>query len=131
MKPLNKQQQIKRAQSVFNSEIYGMFAFQTIVVKDWVHTFNQPYNRLKDESGLAIVHSYFAFLGNHHGNTLFQNEKGEISEEVRLAFNKLSYDIKNGEIWNPTLKEFSEYVQPIMSYGLNQLQEFTNYRCII
>jgi hypothetical protein len=130
-KPLNKRQQIIRAQSVFNSEIYELSAFQTIVVKDWVHAFNQPYNRLKEESGLAIVHSYFSFLGKHHGNTLFQNEKGEISEEVRASFNQLKKDLRNGEIWNPTLKEFNEYVQPIMSYDLNQLREFTNYRCII
>jgi hypothetical protein len=131
IKPLDKQKQIMRAQSMFNTEINGMTSFQTIVVKDWVHAFSQPYLRLKEESGLAIIHSYFSFLGKHHGNTLFQNERGEISEEVIASFNKLRKDIQNQEIWNPTLKEFNEYVQPIMSYNLNQLRELTNYRCII
>jgi hypothetical protein len=121
-KPLNKRQQIMRAQSVFNSEIYEMSAFQTIVVKDWVHAFSQPYYRLKEESGLSIVHSYFSFLGKHHQNTLFQNEKGEISEEVRASFKKLSCDIKNGEIWNPTLKEFGEYIKlNLLGVDLNDI----------
>lgn len=130
MKPLNKQKQIMRAQSVFNAEIPKLISFQTIVVKDWVQAFAQPYKRLIDESGLAIIHSYFSFLGEHHGNTLFQNEAGKISNNVGTSFRHLGEDIKKGEIWNPTLKEFVEYVNKLNANDCHSLKDLAHYRCI-
>jgi hypothetical protein len=129
-KAINKEELVKRAQCVFSSENPSITAFQTIVVKDWVNTLGKPYERLKDESGLSILHTYFSFLGKHHGNTLFQNENGEINEDVKSVFSRLKVDIDNGEVWNPTLNEFISYIQFLTEGDVDELISKYNHRYI-
>ena len=93
---LNLSLLIKRSQTVFNSELDGLQGFQSITVKDWVHALNLPLKRLQSESGLAIIHSYFAFLGKHHLNPLFLNKEGGTLSESIIALplavgNKLAF----------------------------------------
>lgn len=119
---LNLSLLIKRSQTVFNSELDGLQGFQSITVKDWVHALNLPLKRLQSESGLAIIHSYFAFLGNHHVNPLFLNKEGIVSKVVDESFSCLSNAIKRNEIWNPTLTEFNTHLEEMKTLNLESLE---------
>jgi hypothetical protein len=104
---------IKSTQIFFQTQVNGVTGFQTMVVKDWVRSFGEPLDLLVREKGVAIVHCYFAFLGKHHVNPLFENSTGAISNEVEISFAKLSELIRGGQIWNPTLTEFHAYIQEL------------------
>jgi hypothetical protein len=121
---------LKRSQCIFNSGITDIHGFQTIVVKDWLHALGMPLGVLKSESGLSIVHSYFSFLGKHHNNPLFMDERGSISMEVNEVFDSLGKDIEAGEIWNPTVSEFMEYLNHLYTIDLRETQDLVNMRYV-
>ena len=103
----------KSTQIFFPTQVLGVTGFQTIVVKDWVMSFGKPLDLLVQENGISIIHSYFAFLGKHHVNPLFENAAGVISNEVEISFAKLGKLIRAGQIWNPTLTEFYSFNQEL------------------
>jgi hypothetical protein len=119
LKPVDLKEKIKRSQVTFCTEVTGIIGFQTIVVKDWVNAFGIPYARLKRESGIAVLHSYFSFLGKHHVNTLFTDELGNMNENVRNSFMKLKKDIVKSEIWNPTLHEFVLFINELETIDIS------------
>jgi hypothetical protein len=103
----------RSAQIFFHTPIKEVLGFQSIVVKDWVWSFSEPLDLLVHEKGVSIVHSYFAFLGEHHINPLFNNLEGEISIDIENSFKKVSRLIAEGVLWNPTLNEFMSYYKKI------------------
>lgn len=111
LKTNSKNNSKKNTQIFFLTQNKNVTGFQTVVVKDWVKIFAEPLDRLVNERGVSIIHSYFAFLGNYHVNPLFQNSNGEISRDVENSFAKFGLLIRNGQIWNPTIAEFHNYTQ--------------------
>jgi hypothetical protein len=119
---------LRNAQSLFPSTREGVTAFQSIIVKDFVKAFGKPYRRLKEEFGLAIVHTYFSFLEGHHGSTLFLNPEGEVSIEVERVLESLGRDIKEGRVWNPTLDEFAEYHRILLRFDFERPDHSIHFR---
>lgn len=110
-KDLDKEDKIRRSQVIFRTRKIEIAFFQTLAVKNWALAFGQPLELLLKEKGVSILHTYFAFLGTHHKYPLFNSPEGQISREVRDAFKKIADLIENGEVWNPTLSEFSEFLK--------------------
>jgi hypothetical protein len=65
-------------------------------------------DKLIDESGLFIGHTYFSVPMNYHEGRLFTDEK-EINEKVSQNFTYISEKIKENKIWNPTVLELVEH----------------------
>jgi hypothetical protein len=108
---------VRRAQSVVFTEKAAMLSFQTILVKDFLHSFLRPYTKYKDESGLALVHCYFTHLGAHQANTFFMDEQGRVSVRICEIFETIGKDVSEGRVWNPTLSEFLEHIRTIIRTG--------------
>ena len=125
---LSISRKVRNAQSVFPSEHPGITAFQSIIVKDFKRSLGKPYERLKEECGLAILHTYFSFLGSHHGVTLFQSADGRVTNEIEKSFKTIGEDVRNGLIWNPTLHEFMEYCREISRFDFENAGEGLHQR---
>lgn len=110
---------IKRVQVFFHVIDNDVTFFQSIVVKDWVVAFGTPLENLVKEKGVAILHTYFSFMGKHHVNKMFLSENGNIDPLVDQAFSRLSKLISKNEIWNPTLVEFKKHVEEVSSIDLS------------
>lgn len=86
--------------------------FQTLAVKDFVHTFSSVnLETLSKEGGLCIAHTYFAFLESHHYGKMFLNPNGDMSAEIKETFKNIGQSIKHKQVWNPTFKELAEYFE--------------------
>lgn len=80
--------------------------FQTLAVRDYDIVFSaEGLERLQQEAGLMIAHTYFAFTGENHEGRLFKDESKELRPEAVAAFERLGEKIRAGQIWNPTLGE--------------------------
>lgn len=90
--------------------------FQTVSVKDFISVFSQPsLNKLKQEAGILVAHTYLAFLGRNHPGRLFLNESGAYNAEAKASVERLGKEIQAGKIWNPTVKELYEFHKKIQS----------------
>jgi hypothetical protein len=109
---------VKRVQIFFNSDLPNFYFFQTIAVKDWKLALEEPLDNLKLEKGVGILHTYFSFTGKHHHNPLFNENSNTINPKVVSGFDKLSHNIQEKNIWNPTLIEFSDFINKIQNIKL-------------
>ncbi|WP_296704955.1 hypothetical protein [Algoriphagus sp.] len=84
--------------------------FQTVSVKDFDSVFsNISLNKLLDECGLMIAHTYFAYLGGNHPGRLFEDETGKIRLGAETSLSNLGNLIQQEKVWNPTAFELMEY----------------------
>jgi hypothetical protein len=84
--------------------------FQTVSVKDFDSVFSKvSLEKLVDETGLIIAHTYFAFLGGNHPGRMFENESGQLREEAKKSLNNLGRLIQEKKVWNPTAIDLMDY----------------------
>lgn len=99
----------------FNHDIKGetFTVFQTIEMinfKQALHKNN--IDKLIEESGMFIAHTYFSAPLNYHAGRLF-HKKNEVDSIVDEKFKYLSEKIVSGHIWNPTLQEMVAYMEKL------------------
>lgn len=83
--------------------------FQTLELLDFINSFEKnSIDKLINENGLFIGHTYFAVQLSYHEGRLF-NDKNEINQKVSDNFNYLASKIREQKIWNPTLIELVGY----------------------
>jgi hypothetical protein len=61
-------------------------------------------DKLIDENGMFIAHTYFSVPLEYHEGRMFKSNT-EIDERVNANFTYLGEKIKDQQIWNPTLNE--------------------------
>lgn len=84
--------------------------FQTVSVKDFDSVFSKiSLEKLVDESGLIIAHTYFAYIGGNHPGRMFENESGKIRSGAESSLSNLGNLIQEKKVWNPTAFELMEY----------------------
>ncbi|MFN3755248.1 hypothetical protein [Flavobacterium sp.] len=86
------------------------YVFQTIEMIDFrmsLHPDN--INKLINESGIFIAHTYFSVPMKYHEGRMFKNPE-TIDEVVEANFKFLGEKMKNQEIWNPTIKELVQFL---------------------
>jgi hypothetical protein len=86
------------------------YVFQTLEMVDFKKSLSaRNIDKLMNEKGVFIAHTYFSVPITYHRGRIFKNSD-EIDEEVIRNFNTLGSKIMNKEIWNPTLKEFVSFL---------------------
>lgn len=92
---------------IIDSEVFTIF--QTLEMIDFVNSLKKDnINSIIEERGLFIAHTYFSVPMKYHTGRMIINNK--INPKVEENFQYLSEQIKLKKIWNPTLKELSEYL---------------------
>ncbi len=79
------------------------YIFQTLEMVDFINALHpENVEKLIDEKGLFIAHTYFsAPMAYHHGRMFKTSD--EVEFKVKSNFANLAIEIKNNNIWNPTL----------------------------
>ncbi|UPT71348.1 MAG: hypothetical protein M0D53_02820 [Flavobacterium sp. JAD_PAG50586_2] len=93
---------------VFKHNMAGndFYIFQTLEMIDFKKSLSADnIEKLINESGVFIAHTYFSVPMDYHTGRMFRNPI-EIDTVVAKNFAQLGTKITNGQIWNPTLKEF-------------------------
>lgn len=86
-----------------NHKVFNIF--QTVELLDFISSFDkESIDKLIDESGLFIGHTYFSVPLEYHEGKIF-NSDGNINQYVAKNFAYFSKKIINQEIWNPTVLE--------------------------
>jgi hypothetical protein len=86
------------------------FVFQTIEMNDFIAALHpKNCNKLIEESGLFIAHTYLSLPLTYH-NGRFLNNETKINPTVKSNFEYLASKIKEDKIWNPTLDELIAYL---------------------
>ena len=86
------------------------FVFQTLEMVDFRAALHpQNIDKLIQEKGICIAHTYFSVPMAYHTGRLFKTPN-TIDEMVAANFEYLSQKIQNGEVWNPTLKELVNFL---------------------
>ncbi|HQA73822.1 hypothetical protein [Flavobacterium sp.] len=79
--------------------------FQTVKIIDFRKALNKRnIDKLVNEKGIFIAHTYFSDSMKHHNGKLFKTPT-TIDESVAQNFSYLSKKINEKTIWNPTLNE--------------------------
>lgn len=86
------------------------FVFQTLEMVDFRAALH-PHNidKLIQEKGLFIAHTYFSVPMTYHTGRLFKTPN-TIDEKVAANFQYLAQKIRNKEVWNPTVKELVDFL---------------------
>lgn len=93
-----------------NQKETSISVFQTISVKDFGSVFSSSsLDKLENEKGLIIAHTYFAFLGGNHPGRLFMNDIGELNPNSKKSLLELGNRISSKQIWNPTVNELAVF----------------------
>ncbi len=106
--------------TIDKSEFY---IFQTLEMVDFINALHpENVKKLIDEKGLFIAHTYFsAPMAYHHGR-MFKTQD-EIEIKVKSNFANLASEIKNNNIWNPTLVDliahFKDFENAILDIDFN------------
>lgn len=86
------------------------FVFQTLEMVDFraaLHPKN--IDKLIQEKGLFIAHTYFSVPMAYHTGRLFKTPN-TIDEKVEANFQYLAQKIRNKEVWNPTVKQLVDFL---------------------
>ncbi|WP_395063672.1 hypothetical protein [Flavobacterium sp.] len=87
------------------------YIFQTLEMVDFKKSLSKEnIDLLLQEKGLFIAHTYFSVPMNYHQGKMFATTS-KIDQEVAANFNYLSENIKNNNIWNPTISELIGYMK--------------------
>lgn len=92
---------------VFNHTILNneFTIFQTLEMVDFKKSLHpKAIDKLIDENGMFIAHTYFSVPLEYHEGRMFKSNT-EIDERVNANFTYLGEKIKDQQIWNPTLNE--------------------------
>lgn len=83
--------------------------FQTLEVLDFINALNrQSIEKLMQESGMFIAHTYFSVPMEYHGGRIF-TKSGDVHPSVANNFEYLGKSIRQSKLWNPTLNELATY----------------------
>lgn len=86
------------------------YVFQTLEMIDFKKSLSAGnIEKLINESGVFIAHTYFSVPMEYHTGKMFRNSN-EIDSAVADNFADLGNRIAGGQIWNPTLKEFVNFL---------------------
>lgn len=111
----------------FDHEVDGITftVFQTIEMINFNQALHKNnIDKLIEEHGVFIAHTYFsAPLNYHEGRLFYKND--EVDSEVDRKFSYLSEKVKSKDIWNPTLKELVSYMKQLkkVMYDCNEKGE--------
>ncbi|HEX8269177.1 MAG TPA: hypothetical protein VF581_04740 [Flavobacterium sp.] len=84
--------------------------FQTIEMVDFKKALHpRNVDKLIDEKGIFIAHTYFSAPMNYHTGRMFATPS-EIDQTVQQNFLYLGQQISSGKIWNPTLNELTKFL---------------------
>lgn len=84
--------------------------FQTLEMIDFKKSLSaENIEKLINESGVFIAHTYFSVPMNYHTGKMFRNPN-EIDPTVTQNFAHMGSKIANSQIWNPTLNEFVNFL---------------------
>jgi len=85
------------------------YIFQTLEMLDFQKSLSKSnIEKLVQEKGVFVAHTYFSVPMEYHGGKLFSNAN-TINSLVYDNFKFLEEKIKSKEIWNPVLSELIEY----------------------
>jgi len=88
--------------------------FQTLFVRDFEVVFSeQALEKLLEEKGAFIAHTYFSYANPGHEGRLFEDSSWQVRPQTKEAFDRLSQLIKNQSIWNPTISEMKAFFDKI------------------
>jgi hypothetical protein len=86
-----------------NNSTYSIF--QTVEMLNFKTSLcKENIDKLINEKGLFIAHTYFSVPMNYHVGKLI-DKNGTVNEIVDKNFSYLSEKIQNNQIWNPTISE--------------------------
>ncbi|TDQ19614.1 hypothetical protein DFQ04_1438 [Algoriphagus boseongensis] len=93
-----------------NQQSTSIQSFQTLAIRDFDIAFSElALDALKDESGVVIAHTYFAYTGQNHEGRLFEDESWNLRVEAKKGFERVGKMVKEGKLWNPTLREMHSF----------------------
>lgn len=93
-----------------NQSTTDIWVFQTLFVRDFEVVFSEKaLEKLVNEKGAMIAHTYFSYANPGHEGRLFENESWEIRPQTKQAFERLANLVRSGVIWNPTLSELKSH----------------------
>ena len=93
-----------------------IWSFQTASLKNYEAVFSQyGLDKMQREKGVLIAHTYLAYTGQNHQGRLFLNESGEINPKAKSALKELGNLIRQGKVWNPTVKEMHHFYRRLFS----------------
>lgn len=97
-----------------NQKDSQIWIFQTLFVRDFEVVFSKPaLEKLLEDKGVMIAHTYFAYANPGHEGRFFEDQSWKIRPQTEKAFARLSEKIRNQEIWNPTLQEMKDFYDQI------------------
>lgn len=87
----------------FGNQVYTVF--QSLEMVDFsVGLAPENIDLLRNQSGLCIAHTYFSVDMKHHQGRLLENER-TVALQPAQNFDYLAQQIKEAQLWNPTLSE--------------------------
>ncbi|MDI1316115.1 hypothetical protein [Flavobacterium sp.] len=120
----------KYAPVVFKHKIqnFKFTIFQTIEIVDFKKSLSfKNIDKLAEEKGLFIAHTYFSVPMKYHFGKLFKSEN-IVDQEVADNFSYLSSKIKSNQIWNPTISELVQFLSKFEDIKLD-VNESGNIIC--
>lgn len=93
--------------------------FQTLEMVDFKKSLApKNINKLIDESGIFIAHTYFSVPMKYHFGKLFKTET-LIDNDVATNFSYLGEKVRSNQVWNPTLNELVQFLSKFESVRLD------------
>jgi hypothetical protein len=103
--------------------------FQTLEMVDFKKSLApKNINKLIDESGIFIAHTYFSVPMKYHFGKLFKTET-LIDNDVATNFSYLGEKVRSNQVWNPTLNELVQFLSKFENIKLD-INESGNIFCI-
>lgn len=86
------------------------YVFQTLEMVDFKKSLHpENITQLINEKGIFIAHTYFSVPMEYHEGRIFKGPS-TVDQEVSGNFSFLGEKIRGKEIWNPTIKELSQFL---------------------
>ncbi len=87
-----------------------VYTFQTASVKNFETSLSEySLEKLSNEKGVLIAHTYFAYTSPNHTGRLFLTNEGKENKVAVDNFNRLGRLVSSQAVWNPTISEMTDF----------------------
>jgi hypothetical protein len=104
-------------------EVSGLYWFDAARIVFLSNAYNaSALDNLIDETGIHIGHTYLGFYGRKYSDCAFRRDRQDftIQDEFQEFLDYLAVKIRQGIVWNPTMREMIRYYEALAAVELKE-----------